>query len=253
MDYESLTAQRDDIVRDGADFDAYRRPGTLIDSDHPKIRAYASRIAGDSAGRERALRLYYAVRDELRYDPYNTPMKAEAYRASTTLEAGRGFCINKAGLLAAVCRAAGIPARVGYADVRNHITTERLTELMGGDTFHYHGYTEVWLDGRWIKATPAFNKELTEKFGLKPLDWDGVADSIYHPFDLSGRRHMEYLAYRGVFADIPFEEFHGAFRHYYPRMTSFQEKLPLLSEVGDGALGDDFGAEGAAEAVKPRG
>src|SRR5215475_5911384 len=215
MDYATLTTARDDIVRDGADFEAYRRPATLIDSDHPKIRAYASRIAGDSAGRETALRLYYAVRDELRYDPYNTPMKAEAYRASTTLEAGRGFCINKAGLLAAVCRAAGIPARVGYADVRNHITTERLTELLG----------------------------------LKPLDWDGVSDSIYHPFDLSGRRHMEYLAYRGVFADIPFEEIHGAFRHYYPRMTSFQEKLPLLSDDG----GDDFGAEGAAEAVKPRG
>ena len=244
MDYESLKAERDDIVRDGADFDAYRRPGALIDSDHPKIRAYASRIAGDSAGRETALRLYYAVRDELRYDPYNTPMRSEAYRASATLEAGHGFCINKAGLFAAVCRAAGLPARVGYADVRNHMTTKRLTELMGNDTFYYHGYTQVWLDGRWVKATPAFNKELTEKFGLKPLDWDGVVDSIYHPFDLSGRRHMEYLAYRGVFADIPFDEIHGAFRHYYPRMTRLQEKLPL-----GGTLGGDFGAEGKLEAM----
>src|SRR6516165_4517144 len=141
MDYETLKTARDDAVRDGADFDAYRRPGALIDSDHPKIMAYASRIAGDSAGRERALRLYYAVRDELRYDPYNTPMRREAYRASATLEAGRGLCINEAGLLAAVCLAAGIPARVGYADVRNHMTTKRLTELMGSDKFHYHGYT----------------------------------------------------------------------------------------------------------------
>ena len=242
MDYGSLTAARDDVVRDGADFEAYRRPGALIDSDHPGIRAYASRMAGKGGDRERAQRLYYAVRDELRYDPYNTPMRPEAYRASATLEAGHGFCINKAGLLAAVCRAAGIPARVGYADVRNHMTTERLTALMGGDTFHYHGYTEVWLDGRWVKATPAFNRELTEKFGLKPLDWDGVSDSIYHPFDLAGRRHMEYLAYRGVFADIPFEEIHGAFRHYYPRMTRLQEALPL-----GGTLGGDFGAEGAKE------
>jgi transglutaminase-like putative cysteine protease len=111
---------------------------------------------------------------------------------------------------------------------------------MGSDTFYYHGYTEVWLDGRWLKATPAFNRELTEKFGLKPLDWDASSDSIYHPYDLGGRRHMEYLAYRGVFADIPFDEIRDAFRHYYPRMTGEQERMPL---------GGDFGAEGAEEAA----
>jgi transglutaminase-like putative cysteine protease len=238
MDYELLKAERDDIVRDGATFEAYSRPGELIDADHPKIATYARRVAGEGTDREKALRLYYAVRDELRYDPYNTPMRREAYRASATLEAGHGFCINKAGVLAAVCRASGIAARVGYADVRNHMTTRRLSELMGSDMFYYHGYAEVWLDGRWVKATPAFNRELTEKFGLKPLDWDGVADSIYHPFDLSGRRHMEYLAYRGVFADIPFEEIRGAFRHYYPCMTRQQEEMPL---------GGDFGAEGELE------
>ena len=240
MDYDSLRATRDDTVRDGADFEAYRRPGDLIDSEHPKIIHYASDVASKGGDQEKALRLYYAVRDGLRYDPYNTPMKREAYRASATLATGHGYCVNKAGLMAALCRAVGIPARVGYADVRNHMTTKRLSDLMGSDIFYYHGYTEVWLDSRWVKATPAFNKELTERFGLKPLDWDGVTDSIYHPFDLSGRRHMEYLAYRGVFADIPFEEIRGAFRHYYPRMTRQQEEMPL---------GGDFGAEGALEAT----
>ena len=245
MDFDSLRTDRDDVVRDAAAFAAYRAPSDLIDSDHPTIQAYAARVAGEGSDRDRALRLYYAVRDDLRYDPYNTPMKREAYRASTTLASGHGYCVNKAGLMAAVCRAVGIAARVGYADVRNHMTTQRLSELMGSDTFYYHGYTEVWLDGRWVKATPAFNRELTDKFGLKPLDWDGVGDSIYHPFDLSGRRHMEYLAYRGVFADIPFDEIRDAFRHYYPRMTREQEKMPL-----GGSLGGDFGAEGAAEATR---
>lgn len=245
MDYDSLKTPADDVVRDAADFEAYRRPGDLIDSGHPAIVAYARRVAGEGSDRERALRLYYGVRDDLRYDPYNTPMKRDAYRASNTLAAGHGYCVNKAGVMAAVCRAAGIPARLGYADVRNHMTTKRLAELMGSDVFFYHGYTDVWLDGRWVKATPAFNKELTEKFGLKALDWDAASDSIYHPFDLGGRRHMEYLAYRGVFADIPFEEIRGAFRHYYPRMTREQEAMPL-----GGSLGGDFGAEGAAEAKK---
>jgi len=244
MNYDSLKTERDDMVRDGAGQDAYRLPGTLIDSDHPEVAAHARRVAGKGGERDRALHLYYAVRDGLRYDPYNTPMSREAYRASATLAAGHGYCINKAGLMAALCRAVGIAARVGYADVRNHMTTERLRELMGSDVFYYHGYTEVLLDRRWIKATPAFNRELTERFGLKPLEWDGVSDSIYHPFDLSGRRHMEYLAYRGVFADIPFDEIRDAFRHYYPRMTRAQEVMQASG------LGGDFGAEGAAEAAR---
>ena len=113
MDYDTLRTPSDDIVRDGAAFEAYLRPAALIDSDHPKIVDYASRVAGEGSPREKALRLYYAVRDDLRYDPYNTPMKREAYRASTTLATGHGYCVNKAGLMAAVCRAAGIPARVG--------------------------------------------------------------------------------------------------------------------------------------------
>ncbi len=245
MDYDTLRTPGDDIVRDGAPFQAYREPADLIDSAHPAVMDFARRVAGGGSDREKALRLYYAVRDELRYDPYNTAMKREAYRASTTLAAGHGYCVNKAGLMAAACRAAGLAARVGYADVRNHMTTKRLSELMGSDTFYYHGYTEVWLDGRWVKATPAFNKELTTKFGLKPLDWDGVADSIYHPFDLGGRRHMEYLAYRGVFADIPFDEIRDAFRHYYPGMTAAQEAMPV-----GGKLDGDFGAEGEAEAKR---
>jgi transglutaminase-like putative cysteine protease len=234
MDFESFKTPNDATPRDGSTFEAYRQPSALIDSAHPRIESFVREVAGDGSDRVRALRLYYAVRDRVRYDPYNTPMKREAYRASTTLEAGHGFCINKAGLMAALCRAAGIPARVGYADVRNHMTTKRLNELMGSDIFHYHGYTDVWLGGRWVKATPAFNKELTERFGLKPLEWDGVTDSIYHPFDLGGRRHMEYLAYRGVFADIPFDEIRAAFRHFYPRMTKLQEEM---------ALGGDFAAE----------
>lgn len=242
MEFDSLRTSHDGTVRDASTSEAYARPGDLIDSDHPEIVAFASRAAGRGNAREKALRLYYAVRDGLRYDPYNTPLRREAYRASATLAAGHGFCINKAGLMAAACRAAGIAARVGYADVRNHMTTQRLTELMGGDVFYYHGYTQVWLDGRWVKATPAFNKELTDKFRLKPLEWDGVSDSIYHPFDLSGRRHMEYLGYRGVFADIPFEEIRDAFRHYYPRMSREQEAIALGGTLGD------FGAEGAAEA-----
>src|SRR5665213_2360262 len=91
MDFDSLKTPDDQTVRDGAAFDAYRRPGGLVDSDHPDVIAYARRAAGEGSDRDKALRLYYAVRDDLRYDPYRTPMKREAYRASGTLAAGHGY------------------------------------------------------------------------------------------------------------------------------------------------------------------
>jgi transglutaminase-like putative cysteine protease len=108
-------------------------------------------------------------------------------RASSVLAAGHGWCVTKAALLAAACRAAGIPARPGFADVRNHLSTERMRQTMTTDVFAWHGYTDIWLDGAWRKATPAFNVELCERFGLLPLEFDGQADSIYHPFDPRGQ------------------------------------------------------------------
>ena len=225
---------------DGASLAECLEPGVFIDSDHPEIIAFARRHAGNDAdATARAVRLYYAVRDGLRYDPYGTPMRAEAYTASATLRAGHGYCINKAGLLAAAARASGIPARVGYADVRNHMTTTRLTALMRTDIFYYHGYTDLWLKGRWVKATSAFNKELTDKFRLLPLDFDGSGDSIYHPYDRDGRRHMEYLAYRGTFKDIPFATISEFFRRYYPWMYPGKDNAETVT--------GDFAREAEAE------
>ena len=167
-------------VMDGATFDDYLRPAALIDSGHPAIRAFADSIAGGLTDPvEKAVRLYYAVRDQVRYDPYGTPLVREAYVASTCLAQRHGYCVNKSGLMAALARCVGIPARVGYADVRNHMTTKKLSERMGTDVFYFHGYTDLFLDGRWIKATPVFNIELTDKFRLKPLEFNGRDDSIY--------------------------------------------------------------------------
>ncbi|HOP89351.1 MAG TPA: transglutaminase family protein, partial [Ottowia sp.] len=137
-------------------------------------------------------------------------------RASTVLANGYGWCVPKATLLTAVARAAGIPARLGFADVRNHMSTERMRETMKTDLFIWHGYTELWLAGAWRKATPAFNIELCEKFGLLPLDFDGVHDSIYHAFDKAGNRHMEYVNERGAFDDLPLDRLVADFHATYP-------------------------------------
>ena len=192
-------------------------PTALIDSDHPAVADFARRHAAGGDDRARAVALYLAVRDGFRYDPYRADLSPQGMKASAVLAQGHGWCVPKATLLAAACRAAGIPARLGFADVRNHLSTERMRRNMETEVFYWHGYTEIWIDQAWRKATPAFNLSLCRKFGLLPLEFDGHADSIYHPFDASGNRHMEYVAQRGSFDDLPLELIMADFRVHYPR------------------------------------
>jgi len=193
-------------------------PGRYVDSDHPAVVEFARQHVKGSSDVERAVALYYAVRDAIRYNPFLDFSRDTAFQGSKCLETGEGFCIGKSALLAACARAVGIPARVGFADVKNHLTTPRLAERMGTDLFVYHGFTELWLEGKWVKATPAFNLELCRKFRVKPLEFDGRSDSIFHPFDADDRRHMEYLRERGSFADVPVAEIQRVFRESYPAL-----------------------------------
>lgn len=197
---------------------AHLSPTPTIDSDHPSVRAFAHEHARGETARERAVSLYLAVRDQVRYDPYRIELSPEGMRASTVLRLGHGWCVPKAVLMAAVARAEGIPARLGFADVQNHLSTEKLRRTMGSDVFVWHGYTELWLDGAWRKATPAFNLSLCEKFGLLPLEFDGVHDSLYHPYDRAGQRHMEYVRERGSFDDLPLAQICADFAVHYPGM-----------------------------------
>ena len=187
-----------------------------IDSQHPAVQDFVRQHDRGASQRERAVALTHAVRDAFRYDPYRIDLSPQGMRASTVIANGHGWCVPKATLLAAVARAAGIPARLGFADVRNHLSTERMRQTMQTDLFIWHGYTELWLDGAWRKATPAFNIELCEKFGLLPLDFDGVHDSIYHAFDKAGNRHMEYVNERGAFDDLPLDRLVADFHATYP-------------------------------------
>ena len=210
-------------------------PTALIDSDHPSVIAFAQRAAsaaGPAADdRGRAVALYLAVRDGFRYDPYRVDLAPEAMRASSVLQRGHGWCVPKAALMAAAARAVGLPARVGYADVRNHLSTARLRQALQTDLFIWHGYTELWLDGAWVKCTPAFNIELCERFGLLPLDWDGRSDSLYHPYDRAGRRHMEYVQQRGSFDEVPLAQIAADFAATYPAWTAQLQRADFDGDV----------------------
>lgn len=208
----------------------YLAAGEFIDSGDADVQEFARKVtAGADDDVSRAVKLYYAVRDEILYDPYYGGEARRYYRASDCLRAKRGFCIPKAALLAAGARYLGVPARIAFADVRNHLSTKKLLELMGGDIFIWHSLTELYLEGRWVKATPAFNLSLCERFGVHPLEFDGRHDSLFHEFDQAGRKHMEYVRDRGHYADVPYEAILADLRKTYPRWMTL---------VSDGKRGE---------------
>jgi len=198
-------------------FEKYLRPTWFIDSDEPSVVEFARQAVGAAKDdREKGVRLFYAVRDGIRYNPYDIDLTRRGLKASVILARREGYCVAKAVVLAAAARAVAVPSRLGFADVRNHLTTERLRTLMNTDVFIYHGYTELFLNGRWVKATPTFNLSLCERFGVKPLEFDGLSDTLFHEFDSKGNRHMEYVNDRGTFADLPYETIVESFRTHYP-------------------------------------
>ena len=215
--------------------DQYLSSARFIDSASPLVADFArAAVDGASGEAEQARRLYGAVRDGIAYDPYIDLADPANFCASGVLAARRGFCVGKAALLAACCRAIGVPARVGYADVRNHLTSPKLYERIKTDVFIWHSYAELNVGGRWVKATPAFDLALCERVGIAPLEFDAQTDSLFHPFDRAGRRHMEYLNDRGAFADVPFETMLADFRASYPAL------------IKDAGIRGDFRAEAVA-------
>jgi transglutaminase-like putative cysteine protease len=206
------------------------QPTFYIDSTHPDVMAFAQKSIGNATtDREKAVNLYYAVRDGFRYNPYNLRMKPEEVTASHLLHAGDGHCIDKAIFLAACARAVGIPSRLEFADVKNHISSEKFVQMLRSDIFAMHGITQLFVDGKWVKCTPAFNKELCELFNVDALEWDGVHDSMFHEFDKAHNKFMEYVAQHGVFDDFPREYFVAVMVLNYPHLFNYERLRSLLA------------------------
>lgn len=201
---------------------AYTRPSGLIDSEHASIVAYAREHGRGETPRELAVSLYYAIRDAFRYTPWNVYLEPEYFLASRVLARAPhegAHCVDKATILAACARVHGIPSRLHFANVRNHIGTARLEQLLGTDLLVFHGYVELWLDDRWVAATPAFNRELCERLGVAPLEFDGVHDSVFQAYDRQAGKFMEYVEDHGVYLDVPVEQMVAAWRRHYPAIS----------------------------------
>jgi transglutaminase-like putative cysteine protease len=209
-----------------------------LDHEDPIVRAFVDRTLGGRRGspRENAVSLYYAVRDRILYDVYDADLSRAGLRASATLSRGRGFCLHKSIVYAAACRAVGIPSRLVFADVRNHLASGQLRELVGGNLF-FHGLTSVWLDGRWMKVTPVFNKTLCRLYRMAPLEFDGTADSLYQPYDAENRRFMEFVRQHGEFDDFPYEMVLQKMRQYHPKLFSSEHRTVSGSLVDEALTG----------------
>jgi transglutaminase-like putative cysteine protease len=220
------------------DLQNYLKPTFFLDYDAEEVANFAKTVcAGSHTASEKAIALYYAVRDQIIYNPYDLKYSRTALKASSVLKRQSGYCVSKTVLLAALGRQQDIPCRLGFADVTNHLSSAKLREKMGTDLFVYHGYTEMYLNDKWIKATPAFNLSLCSRFNVRPLEFDGTEDSIFHECNMLGQKHMEYVRDHGHFADLPFEHIFTAYAKSYPK---FFENI-------DSANTNDFAAEAAGE------
>jgi len=184
----------------------YLRPTPTFDCDNESIKGKAQDLsAGQEKVADKAKSLFYFVRDEIKYNIYVLSDLPEYYRASRVLEVGEGFCIQKAVLLATLARAVGIPARLHLAAIRNHLMPDKLKELMGTNLFPSHGYAELYIEGKWVKATPAFDLKMCQQNRISPVEFDGKNDAIFHSHNLDGKLHIEYIQDRGHFDDLPFD------------------------------------------------
>lgn len=209
---------------------ALTQPTWFLDHDSDAVTTFVDEaLAAEGIDRTAepaalATALFHAVRDRLRYDPYSMGTGPEDYRASAIAESTSSWCVPKSVLLTAAARQVGIPARLGFADVRNHLSSDKLTAQMGTDVFYWHGYSELLLDARWFKVSSAFNASLCERLGVGVLEFDGTDDALMHPYDGSGNRYMEYVAQRGSFDDLPLDEILDDFRRLYPNMVGAAEE-----------------------------
>jgi transglutaminase-like putative cysteine protease len=186
----------------------YLRPTGFIDFDTRAVKDRAEALTqGLHTDREKAVALYYFVRDEIKHNAYAPLYDSERYKASMILEAGNGFCQQKSVLLVALARAVGIPARIGFVDVNDHLLSENFKKMIGGiNTFPFHGFAELYIDGRWVHASPAYDLAVCQRKGFVPVEFDGMNDAKDSEYDQQGRPHIEHLEYHGPYDDFPWDE-----------------------------------------------
>ncbi len=197
----------------------FLRSTELLDCDEPTVRKKAFELTMSAQSeREQSVVLFYFVRDGIKYQLVDKFPDKEYFKASHTLERGHGFCIPKAILLASLARASGIPSRLHVVDIRNFQLPKDLKEKLGTDLMRHHTYVEMYVGEKWVKANPAFNIELCNKFNLVPVEFTGEGDAMFSPVDLEGTPHIEYFEDYGLVDDLDYDAIRKVFEDGYPHL-----------------------------------
>ncbi len=205
----------------------YLVPTPVIDYHHASIQSFIKRFDERKVSKELAIDVFYSTRDGFPYYPYYIDFSINGSKASNLTQKKKGHCIDKALFFIACCRALHIPARIGLAKVKNHIATEKLEEYLRSNIMIPHGYAEIYVEKKWIKVTPAFNKELCKRLAVSPLDFDGENDCLFQAYDSEGKTFMTYIEDYGVFPDFPISLAKNLFKMHYPHLSP--EKGDLYS------------------------
>ena len=196
---------------DWDDLNAYLAPTPFIESQHASIAALVDRLGLSSmAPRARAVAAFRFVQNEIRYE-FVAKLAPEYYQASRVLADGRGFCVQKAVLLCALGRAAGLPTALVVSDLRDRTLPEALVQALKTDVFYHHGLNAFHLDGRWIQVDASLSSDLAERRGYLLPSFDGVSEALLSPVTRTGEPHTEYVAFHGRFPDLSFEGMMRAF------------------------------------------
>lgn len=164
-----------------------------------------------------AISLYTYVRDAFLYDPYHLNLTHEALKSSVIVTKKRAWCVEKAIVLASCARKFGIPSRVGYAIVINHIGVEKLLHYLQRKEIVFHGYVELYIKDRWVKCTPSFDSNICRISGVEVLDFDGENDSLFQAYN-GKDLFMEYTFDYGTFEDVPVVLMNEEMKKYYPHL-----------------------------------
>lgn len=212
------------------DLEQYLQPTEFFDFDRLNVKNKAFEIAnGLNTDKEKAIALFYWVRDNIKYNMNSyVPKLKFNFKASVTLRRGYGFCVSKSILLSSFARAVGIPARIHLVDLINHKVSQKVIDFMGTNVMYYHGYSELYLNNKWVKATPSFDQKTAIKGGFLPMvEFDGEHDANFAKYDINGDRFGEYLQDRGIHADLPLDEIDHVFEEKYGSLMSAVDLKPI--------------------------
>jgi len=212
-------------------FDIYLQPTKFFDFNKKFVRDKAFEITeGLETEKEKAIALFYWVRDEIKYNMHSyIPSIKANFKASVTLRRKNGFCVSKSVLLSSFARAIGIPASIHLVDLINHKISQKIIDFMGTNVMHYHGYSELYLNNKWVKLTPSFDPGTALKGDFIPMvEFDGENDAVFAVYDNEGKLFGEYVMDRGIHADLPLEEIERVFEEKYPIFSEYKNGLPIL-------------------------